>query len=124
SATTRRAGSPPAAERRQEGRQLRGPDRPLHVPREALVVRDLLVHPRELRLEAGLLRVEVPDRVDELLLSEPPPLELHLRVREAVRHGDHRREPRPPRRVSTPSRSSTAPPFRDARRAPNCASFL
>src|SRR5438034_2467632 len=119
STRTRRPASPSATERRQEAGELRGAYGPLHVPRQVLVVRDLLVHPRELPLEAGLLLVEVPDRVQELLLAEPPPGELLLRALEAVRHRIPLDAASPERRARIPS----APRLREARRAPNWETF-
>src|SRR2546428_13018046 len=114
--TARRPASPAAAEGRQQGTQLRGPDRALHVALEVLVVRDLALHLGELALQAGFLLVEVPDRVEELLLAEAPPLGLLLRGLESVRHRNHRSDSGPWGRAPAPPPARN---LREARRAPN-----
>src|SRR2546428_4425832 len=109
SSTTRRPASPAAAEGRQQGTQLRGPDRALHLPLEVLVVRDLALHLGELALQAGFLLVEGPGRVEELLLAGAPPLALLLPGLQSVRHRNHRSDSGPWGRAPAP------PPARNLR---------
>src|SRR3990170_699840 len=82
---TRRLLRPP--ERGQKAGEPRLPVLPLHVPREGVVVSDLLVDLRELLIEAATLLLDLPQGFEEPLLARAPSDEVPLRRLRRVVHG-------------------------------------
>src|SRR3989441_10502998 len=61
---------------RKQAREPRSSEFPLHVAREGVVVRDLLLDLQEFVVEAAALVLQALQRIEEMLLSEAPPLRL------------------------------------------------
>src|SRR5712692_3446166 len=61
---------------RKQARQPWSAEFPLHVAREVVVVRDLLLDLQEFIVEAAALFLQALERIEEMLLSEAPPLRL------------------------------------------------
>src|SRR3989442_14488992 len=61
---------------RKQAREPRSAEFPLHVAREGVVVRELLLDLQELVVEAAALFLQALQRIEEMLLPEAPPLRL------------------------------------------------
>src|SRR6266705_4625739 len=63
------------SKRGEQAREPRPAELPLHVPRERVVVRELLFDFHELIVQAASFVIDVPEGVEEALLPVPPPFD-------------------------------------------------